>query len=147
MKLSINELLEVARRAGFSDTDIPIAAAVAMAESGGDPEVIGMVSKTGPDGQPLVDNQDLGLWQISNKWHAAKVKAIGGSWRGPYANGLLAKQVFDEFVAAGRPGWEAWAVYNSGAYKKYLALAQDQFAKGFLWPPVLGWTGWMVRPR
>jgi hypothetical protein len=136
MKLAINELMWCARAAGFIGNDIIVAGAVAMSESGGDPEVIGIAIKTRPDGTKYYDNQDLGAWQVSAKWHSAKVMVeAGANWRDPTVNAKLAKLVFDERAKTGQVGWAAWAVYESGAYKQWLPLAEDQFKKGHLWEP------------
>lgn len=114
MKLSMNEIAYVAAR-HWSGDDLAIAVAVGWAESAGEVEAIGYVAS---------DNQDLGVWQISTKWHAAKLLPVGAKWRDPYVNAALAKAVFDEFVRQGKVGWQAWAVFNSGAYTKHLPAAR-----------------------
>lgn len=128
MRLAPNEIASVASK-HWTGPDLVIAVAVVMAESKGETEAIGMV--TGSDGT-YTNNADLGLFQISTKWHAltadgkpGKLLLAGASWRDPEVNARLAREVFDEFVRAGKVGWEAWQVYLSGSYKKYMKQAED----------------------
>jgi Lysozyme like domain len=135
MKLCVNELMWCAREAGFSGDNIAIAGAVAMAESSGDTEAMGRATKVDPAGKTILDNEDLGCWQISTKWHSSKLVFIGANWRDPMANARLAKAVYDEFVRAGKTGWSAWAVVGSKAYERYLPIARQQLGLNHLWPP------------
>lgn len=123
MILCPNEIAFVAQE-HWSGDQLLNAIAVCLAESGGDTLAQGRSSAIDNN----TGNRDLGLWQISNKWHAVKADgspgkllAFGSNWRRPEINALLAKQVYDETLAMGKAsGWEAWAVWNSGAYKKFL---------------------------
>jgi len=92
----------VAAAAGFTGDDLPIAVAVAQAESGGDP------SATHLNGNGTTD---FGLWQI-NSVHVA-ILALG-DWRDPTTNARMAYAVWQE------SGWRAWSTYNSGAHRRYL---------------------------
>lgn len=90
----------VAAAAGFTGDDLPIAVAVAQAESGGNP------SATHLNGNGTTD---FGLWQI-NSVHVA-ILALG-DWRNPSTNARMAYAVWQE------SGWRS--TYNSGAYRRYL---------------------------
>jgi hypothetical protein len=125
-RLTLNEAMYLARYAGFTSEDIAMAAAVAKAESGLDPEIVGRLTD---------DNEDLGLWQISTKWHSDKLLALGGLWRDPFINARLARLVFLERQASGQNGWTAWSVFVSGQHDKHLTLARQQLARGHLWRP------------
>lgn len=134
MKLSPNEMAWCLLKAGFTLEQATVGVAVGMAESGGDTEVLGKR----PTDDPAYGNHDHGWLQISNKWHAAKIQAAP-DWRDPLVNAHLARQVYDERerIQVGKgeavDGWEAWAVYLSGSYIKYLPAAE--IAVLLPWPP------------
>lgn len=115
MKLSPGEIAYVARWAGFTDDELPIAVAVALAESGGVTDVIGPVTATGPS----AGNRDHGLFQISNRWHGDKLQATP-NWRSPYVNAAMARRIY---LDAGSK-WTPWHVFTSGAYQTRMAEAQ-----------------------
>jgi len=119
-RLSPHEIAYVAKAAGFSDDELIFAVAVALAESGGDTDVLGR-SGTGAN----LGQRDHGLWQISGKWHGDKLQ-VTPNWRNPYVNGRMARQIF---VDAGRQ-WTPWHVFTSGAYQTYLPDAEV----GARWP-------------
>lgn len=125
MKYSAHELANIAKRIFPNDTDNQRKMiAVGIAESKGDTEAVGMVASTAG----TFSNQDLGIWQISTRWHGAKIAAMatkGYCWSDPFVNAQLARQVYDEFVRAGKDGWSAWTTYNNGTYAKYLPLADN----------------------
>lgn len=137
MILSPNEIAFVAQGIWPSATEWQNAIAVCLAESKGDTEALGRSSAIDNN----TGNRDHGLWQISNKWHATtadgkpgKLWLAGAEWRNPYVNARLAKAVYDETLKLGKAsGWEAWAVWNSGAYKVYLPDAA--LAIKAPWPP------------
>lgn len=126
MKLSPHEIAHVAG-AHWSGDDLVIAVAVALAESGGDTDVMGR-SATGEN----AGQRDHGLWQISGRWHGAKL-AADPDWRDPATNARLARAVFDETAALGKNPWSAWSVYNSGSYQAFLPDARFGVAHPF--PP------------
>jgi len=95
------------RRAGGPVSKESIAAAVALAESGGDPSI----SNRNRDG-----SIDRGLWQI-NSVHGAM------STFNPLANAKAAVKI----SSAGR-NWNPWTVFRTGAYKKFLGKASDATA-------------------
>src|SRR5271168_549795 len=96
--LNIAQLQQYAAAAGFGD---PVtAAAIAMAESSGNPYAIG-------------DNgNSIGLWQINLPSHP---EDMGMNLTDPQTN---ANAAFAIYAAAG--GFSPWSTYNSGAYLAYL---------------------------
>ena len=105
-------LYSLARQAGFSDSNARIMAAIAMAESSGNPRAYNGNTRTG--------DQSYGLWQIN---------MLGGM--GPERRRLFGisrnEQLFDPRINARaalrifqQQGFRAWSVYNSGAYRRYL---------------------------
>lgn len=92
------ELVALARKTGFPDPEV--AAAIAMAESGGNPEAVGDSGKS------------IGLWQI----HLPSHPEFGfQDLKNPEVNARAA-------FAISRNGtdWTPWSVYKSGAYLKFL---------------------------
>lgn len=114
MKLSPHEIAYVLIWAGFTGDDLVTGVAVALAESGGDTDVMGR-STTGDN----IGQRDHGLLQISGRWHGDKLVATP-NWRNPYVNARMARRIFDD---AGRV-WTPWHVFTSGAYRAYLPDAQ-----------------------
>ena len=82
----------------------PIAAAIAMAESGGG---AGSTNPTDNGGRQT----SWGLWQISNGTHNQPVPNI----LDPNVNAGAAVGKYN-----GAHGWSPWGTYSSGAYKRYL---------------------------
>ena len=102
--LSAGQIAGYAEAAGFSGAQVPIAVAVALAESGGDPTA---------ENHDSNGTTDYGLWQIN-------------SVHGYDPNQLLdpafnAKAAYE--VSGGGTHWTPWVTYNSGAYKQYLGQA------------------------
>lgn len=145
VKLSPHEMAWCLKQVGFSGVDAPtgldnivLGVAIGLAESGGDPEILGVTSSGSS-----VGNRDHGVWQISGKWHGDKIAAqiqLGGDWRVPVINAKLAKQVFDEALRAGRAsGWQPWSTYakntttGKAPYEEYLPAAK--IAVTAMWPP------------
>jgi len=91
--------------AGFTGTDLPIAVAVAQAESGGNP----LATHVNSDG-----STDLGLWQINNRAHPDLIAS--GDWRDPASNARMAYSVWQ---AAGG-SFSPWVTFTTGAYLKYM---------------------------
>ena len=97
----------------------PIAAAVAMAESGG------RVRATDNDSNGSVDR---GLWQINSVHGSQSTYDIAANTRAAIA------------ISQGGKNWTPWVTYNTGAYKKYLpggsilgnALGSDSILGGLL---------------
>ncbi|HET7638321.1 MAG TPA: transglycosylase SLT domain-containing protein, partial [Ktedonobacteraceae bacterium] len=77
-------------------------AAIALAESSGDPYNINNTDNGGTQ-------TSWGLWQISNGTHTQP----GGNWSDPVGNAKLAIQKLNT------QGLQAWGTYTSGAYQRY----------------------------
>lgn len=109
-QLTIEQLVGLAKGAGFSQSDAVLMAAVAMAESSGN----SLSQRT--------DTDVHGLWQIRFPVHIDKLKKLGITSRDqlydPAANAAAAKAVYDS------QGISAWSAYTDGNYKKYLSSAQ-----------------------
>lgn len=103
-KYSFNDLVTLAQTAGFSADDSRVAAAVALAESSGNPASVGDLDVT-PGGS-------IGLWQINL---AAHPEFDASQLTDPATN---ASAAFDVFQKAG--GFTPWSTYNSGAYLNYM---------------------------
>lgn len=121
MRLSPNELAFITKNL-WTGEDWPVAIAVALAESNGETDALGWVSGS--------DNYDHGIFQISNKWQQLRgdgspgpLAIIGGHWRNPYRNAEAARMVFDERVKIDGDGWNAWSVYKTGSYLKFMPAA------------------------
>jgi hypothetical protein len=114
MKMSLTELRALATQAGFTGSDIKIAAAVAMAESKGDPVVIG--------DQLLVDHKwgpSIGLFQIRSLKHPGQFSPpdtlrVEAKLKDPLYNAKTAKAIKDAH------NWNQWSTFTSGAYKQYM---------------------------
>jgi hypothetical protein len=106
--LSPPQIAQLARNAGFTGTDVVIAVAVALAESGGRTDIVSPRNHNG--------SIDRGLTQINS---------IHGdfNWRDPQTNMNKAYQIWRE---AGR-SWKPWSTFNSGSYRKFLS---DGLANG-----------------
>ncbi|MEV5796547.1 peptidoglycan-binding protein [Streptomyces collinus] len=113
--MSLTALRALAKQAGFTGDDIKIAAAVAMAESKGDPSVIG--------DQGLVNHKwgpSIGLFQIRSLKHPGQfpppdMLRIEGKLKDPLYNARTAKAIKEAH------NWNQWSTFVSGAYKKYMA--------------------------
>jgi len=104
-----------AKAGGFPDSEIPLAVAIALAESGGNPRAH---NATPPD-------NSYGLWQIN------MYGPLGPARRAQY--GLQSnEELFDPvknaraaYAVRRGQGWTAWSVYTNGRYKRYLSDAQN----------------------
>lgn len=99
----IDQLKGLARGEGLSDGNASIAAAVAMAESGGDPKA----SNRNTDG-----SIDRGLWQINSVHGALSTFDVAGNTR-----------AMDRISRNGTT-WTPWVTFKTGAYRKFLPAAQ-----------------------
>lgn len=98
------DLASLARQAGFPESAIPTMVAIAMAESGGNPNAYGDVSIGG----------SKGLWQIYTKAHPDLDQKY--NLFDPMQNALAAFQVWQNAGGSFTP----WSTFNSGAYLKYM---------------------------
>jgi hypothetical protein len=99
--LSASQIAQYAANAGFSGSALNTAVAVALAESSGNPNVIGDTNLT-PGGS-------VGLWQINL---AAHPEYDASSLMDPQAN---ADAAFDIYQQAGG-SFTPWTTFNTGAY-------------------------------
>jgi hypothetical protein len=113
---SVAELVRLAKSAGFSDTEAPIMAAIAAAESSGNPRAHNPNTRTG-------DNS-YGLWQINmlGRMGPERRRQFGiqsdEELFDPEVNAKAARKIFEQ------QGFKAWSVYKSGAYLPFLGTAQ-----------------------
>ncbi|MEU1182844.1 peptidoglycan-binding protein [Streptomyces sp. NPDC005820] len=114
MAMKLAELRSLATQVGFTGNDINIAAAVAMAESRGDPAAVG--------DQKLADNKwgpSFGLFQIRSLRHPEQFSPpdtlrIAGKLKDPRYNARTAKAIKDAH------GWNQWSTFRNGAYRKHM---------------------------
>lgn len=99
-KLTKAQIVALATNRGF--TDPSLAAAIAMAESGGNPSAHALTPK----------EDSWGLWQINLKAHpqydSRSLQDVG-------VNADAAYQ-----ISAGGKSWKPWGAYTNGSYKQYL---------------------------
>lgn len=105
--MNASDLATLAANAGFSGSDINVAAAIALAESSGNPNAYNPVArKNTPQGQGAI-----GLWQIYLWKHP---EFAGQNLYDPQTNANAAFAVYQ------RSGFNAWETYTTGAYLKYI---------------------------
>lgn len=92
------QLVDLATRAGFPDPRM--AAAIAMAESGGVPNALG-------DG-----GVSVGLWQINTRAHPVYNRT---QMSNPELNAEAAFR-----ISKGGTNWKPWSVFTSGRYLRYM---------------------------
>lgn len=100
--LSDAQIATVARGAGFTGSNVAVAVAVCLAESGG---------RTDAQHGNSNGTTDYGLWQI-NSVHADLLRT--GTWSVPADNARMA------FSVGGGTNWQPWSTHNNGAYLAYL---------------------------
>lgn len=98
-QLTRAQIADAARAGGFPESAIPVAVAVALAESGGRTDA---VSPTG----------DYGLFQINKNAHGDLFGKY--DWKDANQN---AKMAYSVYSASGN--WNPWSVYKSGSYRKF----------------------------
>ena len=97
-QLSRQAVLAIARRAGFPDPKL--AAAIALAESGGVPGAFLRSSR----------EYSVGLWQINTMVHPYSVDAM----KDPIKNAAAAFK-----ISRGGTDWRPWAAYTKGRYRAF----------------------------
>lgn len=98
--LSQADVIRLARGAGFSETEIPIAVTIAYFESSFNPNATNHNTN---------GSTDKGLWQINDTANADIIAQNGGNPFDPASNAAMAHAVYK------RQGWSAWTVYNRQA--------------------------------
>jgi len=105
--LTLAQLRELATRVGFPDPNL--AAAVAMAESGGDPDARHIVTSPGPGALP---ERSFGLWQVNVlAWPMFDAIRLAE----PEYNARAAL-----LISQSPRGWSNWSTYTSGDYRRFL---------------------------
>lgn len=105
VKLSPDQIADYARKAGFSEQQIPMAVAIALAESSGDPRQISR-------NNDRFHTKDRGLFQINDLWHNEVTDAQAFD---PLQN---AKAAYG--ISLGGTNWNQWTTFKTGAFRKYL---------------------------
>lgn len=112
--LSFAQLESVATQGGFPQSMAPLMAAIALAESSGNPNSTNPTDNNGTQ-------TSWGLWQISLGNHNEPAP----NWNDPVENARLAYGKWKS------QGLKAWGTYDTGIYKKYLP-------KGYVAPDPTG---------
>jgi lysophospholipase L1-like esterase len=125
-RYNLDDLKTLAASVGFPDPEL--AAAVAMAESGGDPRIVGDQAYGG----------SVGLWQINVPAHP---EYDAGRLKEPTYNAQAAFA-----LSKGGRDFNAWTVYRNGTYKKFYqkmgVLAWIGVGAGALGLSWLGYSTW-----
>lgn len=116
-RYDVVSLVALAEQVGFTGNGAATAAAVAMAESSGDP----VATDHDPNG-----TVDYGLWQINWPTHAGVVGTTAATQL--YTPVINAKAAFS--VSNGGADWRPWTTYQSGAEIPYLAAAETAVKTG-----------------
>ena len=114
MSLSFEELELLARQAGFSLDDSPTIAAIALAESGGNPNAHNPRYPDNSYGLMQVNMLDEPGYMLGAERRARYGLQSNEELKDPLVNMRAAKDIFDT------QGLGAWSVYKSGAYKNHL---------------------------
>lgn len=115
-KLSVAQMVSLAKEAGFSDEEAVIMAAIGAGESSG------RTSAHNPDAS--TGDNSYGIWQINmlGKMGPERRAQFGiednKELFDPKKNAAAAYEIYKQ------QGFQAWAVYKSGAYEKYLGTAK-----------------------
>lgn len=119
MLVTPNELAHAIAQTALPPAEHQVAIAVALAESAGETDALGVNDKGVKPSPPPVTwgSYDCGLWQINSYWHGAKFAAL--NWRDPYDSAELAYRAWLE----GHRTWGPWSTFNSGAHVKFLPHA------------------------
>jgi hypothetical protein len=124
--LSVFQIAGLAKEAGFPASQIAIAVAVSLAESGGRTDNVSPPNKDG--------SHDKGLWQINDHAHSDLLAQY--NWANPHDN---AKMAFLVWKAAGN-SWTPWTVFKTGDYKNELNMGQVGASKPVTVPGTGGGT-------
>ncbi len=109
--LTPDQIAMVAQKAGFTGSNLVIAVAVALAESGGNANAQGDVAIGG----------SFGLWQVYCRAHPDLIPPTDpGSvaWYDPYQNARWAYEI------SGGSNWHPWSTYIHGTYQAFMDKAR-----------------------
>jgi hypothetical protein len=109
-KLPASIIAVYAESAGFQGPDLQVAVAVALAESGGDPNAVGDLDIT-PGGS-------IGLWQVNLKAHPGYTAY---QLFDPQANANAAYSIYQDAGNSFIP----WSTYTGGQYSAFIVQAQQ----------------------
>ncbi len=110
--MTVDELRALAREVGFAGISADIAAAVAMAESGGDPFAQGDPHGT-PGPTPNGTSTSFGLWQVHAPVHPQYDAAqLLTNVR------YCARAAFE--ISSGGTNWQPWTTFRDGSYRKFM---------------------------
>jgi hypothetical protein len=98
--LSLTQIKALALRNGFPPASIDVAAAVAMAESGGNEHALGDFGRS------------YGLWQIHTPAHPQFLPAS------LFDADYNARAAFE--ISKGGADWTPWTTFRNGDYRRYL---------------------------
>jgi hypothetical protein len=119
-RMNLSELRELCRRAGFPEGSLDVAAAVAMAESQGNPNAVNIVTplqaQTWNDEHPgevkHAAERSFGLFQVNTIVHPE------------YDEGRLADPDYNAHAALvlsqGGLNWHPWSTYTHGTYLQWM---------------------------
>lgn len=107
---SSSSLVAAAQKAGFSGDQLVTAVAVALAESGGNPQAVGD------------QGTSYGLWQI----HLPAHPGITAAQAQDPTQGAAAAFA----ISKGGTNWSPWSTYTNGAYTSYLDRARQLISGG-----------------
>lgn len=115
MRLTYDQIYQLAVNAGFG-ADASTAAAVALAESGGNPSAYNKEPQDVPGKYGRESEDDglgsIGLWQI---YRAAHPEYSGVDLTVPENNAAAAFSTYSE-----SGGFHPWSTFNNGKYLEYL---------------------------
>lgn len=112
--LSAAQIAAVAAGAGFHGTGLRNAVAVALAESGGRTNAVGVNSDR-------YRSRDRGLWQINDHWHPEVSDAAAFD---PARAAAAAYR-----ISAGGSNWSAWSTWKNGSAQAQFGRAQLAIGK------------------
>lgn len=123
-QLSIIQVADLARQAGFAANQIPRAVAIAMAESSLQPG--NQSPNRNRAGQ--VTSIDRGLWQINDHFHSEISNAQAFD---PLQNAIAAFN-----ISKGGTDWRQWTTFRTGAFEKFLPQVQQALKGGYSGPSI-----------
>jgi hypothetical protein len=107
VRFTLVQLFDLAVQVGFKGDDAHRAAAVAMAESGGDPDAFGDITR----------GNSRGLWQINQRFHPEydTVRLFD-----PVYNAHAAFDLYKRRLGRGESGFADWSTFNDGSYRQFM---------------------------
>lgn len=118
--MTVAQIAQIARDAGFSENQIPTVVAIALAESGGNPQ-----AHRKPSVPPHRDDS-YGLWQINmlGDMGRDRLKKYGLRSNEDLFNPAVNAKV--AYLMSGGSNFRAWSTYKHGNYKNKLPFVKKQ---------------------